>query len=64
MSDALDRQDTIGRQAVAAAKALGATNAREAAEIALKRSLTDREWERVREAWERSWRNSLAVTFH
>jgi hypothetical protein len=57
MSASLEDQHVVavGRQAVSAALLLGAKTAREAAELALKRRLSEREWEMVREAWERRW---------
>ncbi len=59
MSEVLEtRPDILVRKAVVAAKLFGANTAREAAEMALRRQLSDEEWAKVREAWERTWYDS------
>jgi hypothetical protein len=43
------------RDAIATARLAGATNAREAAETAMGRTLSEAEWESVRDKWEIGW---------
>ena len=49
------KQDHVARQAIEAARLLGARNARDAAEMIMGRELSGAEWEDCRSAWERNW---------
>lgn len=48
--------DLLCQHMILAALELRANSAREAAEMAAKRELSDKEWQDVREPWERNWR--------
>jgi len=50
-----NEQDIVAQKAIAAAKAIGAKTAKEAAEITMGRELTENEWSKYKEAWERNW---------
>ena len=47
--------DANYKSAIEAARSLGATTSRKAAEIIAGRKLSDREWESIRDGWERNW---------
>ena len=48
-------QDIVAQQAIEVAKLLGAKSARDAAEITMGRELSDIEWDKYKEPWERNW---------
>lgn len=47
--------DATAQQLIEAGRLLGAKTPREAAEMAVGRELTDEEWERHKEGWQRNW---------
>jgi len=47
--------DLVAQRAIGVSKSLGAESAREAAEITGGRKLSDEEWEKYKEVWERNW---------
>ncbi|MCF7822241.1 MAG: hypothetical protein K9M17_07375, partial [Mariprofundaceae bacterium] len=51
----LSEADLVASQAIAAAKTLGAKNAKEAAEMTAGRQITDEKWEKIKEGWEKNW---------
>jgi len=51
------RDDETLAAAVDAARVLGAASAREAAEITLRRKVTDEEWAKGGARWEAAWAN-------
>lgn len=53
---AISEKDQIAQLSIHAAKTVGAKTAREAAEITMGRQLSDIEWEKYKETWERNWR--------
>lgn len=53
--EAVSEQDEVAITAILLGKTLGAKNAREAADITAGHHLTDSEWEKFKEPWERNW---------
>ena len=52
-----EEQDATAQTAIAMARLIGAKSAREAAEITLGHPMTDDEWMKCQEPWERNWKS-------
>ena len=52
-----EKQDVVLQKYVAMGRLLGAKSAREAAEMAVGRPMTEKEWMQFQEPWDRNWKS-------